>query len=259
MTDEAFYVPDGDEFVATDWTRGPWDPRAQHAGPPAALMGRAIERLDPAGFQVARFTIEILKPVPIARLHVDARAVQSGRRVQFAEATLTADDRVVARASAWRIRVSDEPLPATEAEPLPFPLPEDSKEIEPFDVGEAQSYFRALDWKLARGHLARPGPASVWMRTRVPLVAGEPIDPLSRALVVADSGNGISATVDIAHYMFINTELSVHLHRMARGEWVCLDAVTRTEQTGIGLASSILWDEHGRLGTGAQSLLIAPH
>ena len=42
---ESFYEPDGDHYVATELTRGPWDPGAQHAGPPAALIGREIERL----------------------------------------------------------------------------------------------------------------------------------------------------------------------------------------------------------------------
>ena len=80
---DAFYVADGDAFVSTEWTRGPWDARAQHAGPPAALIGRAFEQLDPAGFQVARFTMEILRPIPIARLHIEAKPVRTGRRVFF--------------------------------------------------------------------------------------------------------------------------------------------------------------------------------
>ena len=57
---DAFYVADGDSFVSTEWTRGPWDARAQHAGPPAALVGRAFERLEPKEFQVVRFTTKIL-------------------------------------------------------------------------------------------------------------------------------------------------------------------------------------------------------
>ena len=51
---------------ATELTRGPWDPGAQHAGPPAALLGRALERLpDAEEFQVGRVTFEILRSVPI--------------------------------------------------------------------------------------------------------------------------------------------------------------------------------------------------
>ena len=42
---DSFFEPDRDGYVATEATRGPWDPGAQHAGPPAALIGREIERL----------------------------------------------------------------------------------------------------------------------------------------------------------------------------------------------------------------------
>ncbi len=39
---DAFYERDGERFLATELTRGPWDPDAQHAGPPAALLGRDV-------------------------------------------------------------------------------------------------------------------------------------------------------------------------------------------------------------------------
>jgi hypothetical protein len=38
--------------------------------------------------------------------------------------------------------------------------------------------------------------------------------------------------------------------------WVCVDAVTRPQPTGIGTAESVLADERGRIGRAAQSLLI---
>jgi hypothetical protein len=39
---------------------------------------------------------------------------------------------------------------------------------------------------------------------------------------------------------------------------VCLDAVTRTGDRGVGLAETVLWDEDGRLGRAAQTLLVRP-
>ena len=59
-------------------------------------------------------------------------------------------------------------------------------------------------------------------------------------------------------YLFINTELTVHLFRLPVGEWLCLDAVSRIDPGGIGVAESVLWDEQGRIGRGNQSLLVAP-
>ena len=82
----SFYEPDGDRFVSTELTRGPWDPDFQHAGPPAALLGREVERLEEAEeFQVARISFEIMRAVPIVPLRVEMRVTRPGRRVQLVE------------------------------------------------------------------------------------------------------------------------------------------------------------------------------
>jgi hypothetical protein len=106
----------------------------------------------------------------------------------------------------------------------------------------------------ARGRFLEPGPATVWMRPRVALVAGEPVSPLQRVMLAADGGNGVSAPLDWATHIFINTDLTVHLLRPPEGEWVCLDSVTHVD--GIGMTDTALWDERGRIGRAAQTLLV---
>ena len=113
-----------------------------------------------------------------------------------------------------------------------------------------------MDYRFIAGRFLEPGPATVWMRMRQPLVAGENPSPLQRVLVAADSGNGVSATLDWSRYLFINVDLSVHLHRLPVGEWVCLDAVTLPESHGVGLADTALFDERGPLGRALQTLLV---
>jgi hypothetical protein len=92
---------------------------------------------------------------------------------------------------------------------------------------------------------------------RYPLVDGEPIDPLSRVLIAADSGNGVSQVLDPRRYVFVNPELTVHLHRYPVGEWVCLDANSTIDSDGIGLADTALFDVTGQIGRGTQSLYVA--
>jgi hypothetical protein len=252
---EAFYLPEGELFVPTELTRGPWSPHAQHGGPPAALLGRALERQPhEAELRVARFTIEIFRPVPLTPLRLRAETLHSTRRSQYVEARLSDDDGPIARASAWRIRVagSDE----VDMDATPLPLPPATRDPPPFAPPWEGSYFTAVEWRPAGGTLLEPGPAAVWMRLRVPLIPGERPSPLVRVLVVADSGNGISWALPFEESLFINTELTVHLARMPEGEWILLDARTRIGPEGIGLAESVLWDERGRIGRGAQSLLV---
>ncbi len=256
MTD-AFYIPDGPAYVSTKWTMGPWDPNSQHAGPPTALFGHEFEKLpSEMPMQVARITHEILRPIPIARLRIDARIARPGKRVQFCEATmLDDDDEVVARASCWRIRLEAGASDPTANGELAMAGPDDLEPFAPPWAGDV-SYSAAVEWRFARGNFIEKGPAAGWMRLRVPLLPDEPVSPLTRVLAAADSGNGISHEIDFGAALFINTELSVHLFRLPEGEWVCLDATTHQGRTGIGLAESNLWDVRGLIGRGAQSLYI---
>jgi hypothetical protein len=248
-----------DRFESTPNTRGPWDAGSQHAGPPAALLGRAVE-LHPqrGGMRVARLTFDIIRPVPISVLTVTTRLVRAGRSVAVIEADLTPDGGPVAmRMTAMLIRASAGVVPAVPGEAAPG----DPQTAEagpfypvPYEVG----YHTAMEYRFSAGSFLSPGPATCWMRMRVPLVDEEEPSPLARVLCAADSGNGISSVLDWRQYLFINPELTVHLGRYPLGEWVCLDAVTSIDPDGIGLTQTSLYDEHGAIGRAAQSLFVAP-
>lgn len=254
---DSFYVRDGERFNSTGLTRGPWDDNAQHGGPPSALLGRAVEHVHRDGWPVARFTVELLRPVPMAPLVTAARLVRPGRRVRYLEATMQDDDGQVARASAWQIRPTGD-VRESGLEPLHHRPPGDEDGMPPFAPDSGESYFTAMDWKLASGTAKSPGPAAVWMRMRVPLVAGEDPTPLVRVLVAADSGSGVSWLFPPDRYLFVNTELTVHLLRPLSGEWVLVDSVTRIGPQGVGLGETVLWDEGGRMGSARQALLMSP-
>jgi hypothetical protein len=93
---------------------------------------------------------------------------------------------------------------------------------------------------------------------RMPLIAGEEPTGLQRLMVLADCGNGVSASLPIGQWLFINPDLTVHLCRYPTGEWLCIDAATTADERGFGVATSTLYDERGRVAHGAQSLFIAP-
>jgi hypothetical protein len=253
---EAFYLSQGENrFISTDHTRGPWTSEAQHAGPPSALLGRTIERSGGDGFQVARITFEILRPVPVEELTVRAEIVRPGKNVELVEASLDASDGEIMKARAWLIRRQELGFDAPSVDLSPPPGPERGGDTNDFpEFG----YLRAMETRFVAGSFTKPGPATAWFRMRHPLVAGEDISPLVRVLIAADSGNGISASIDWSKWFFINTDLSVYLHRMPDGEWVCLDALTVPEQHGVGLAVSTISDERGTIGRGLQSLYIGP-
>lgn len=258
MTD-AFYLPDGDDrFISTDWTIGPWSRETQHAGPPSALLGRAMARaVGREDVQMVRATFEILRPVPVGPLNVTAEVVRPGRSVVLSTASLSDDNGDIVQARGWSIRVADLDLQQEVRAEAPPAGPEGGSGVDYLDNDDV-SYFTAMEWSFVRGSFIEPGPAAVWARTRVALVEGEEMDPLSRVLVLADSGNGVSSSIDFSKWVYINPDLTVYLHRMPEGEWICLDAATTVEPTGIGLATSVLSDRTGVVGRGIQSLFLAP-
>ena len=252
MTD-AFYALDGERATPTELTRGPWDPGAQHAGPPAALLARALELCEPReGARIGRVTVEILAPVPIEPLTVSARVARPGHSVELLEASLEGPGGEFMRARGWRLAEADIATDWEREEPPPGR--EDAEALEFFPTGEAVGWHTAMEIVFARGRFLEPGPATVWMRPCVPLVEGEAITPLQRVLLAADGGNGVSAPLDWSRFIFINTDLTVHLLRPPRGEWVCLDSVTHVD--GIGMTDTALWDDDGRIGRAAQTLLV---
>jgi hypothetical protein len=251
-----FYEPlGGGRHLATPSTAGPWSDEHQHAGPAAALLGRELERCDPRpGAAFARCTFEILGPVPVGEVEVSARVARPGRSVELLEAELRAGDRLVVTARAWRCAIAD--APAAGPDPAPPPRPD---EASPPPPGlEGFGYGRAVEMRFAAGGWGELGPAAAWTRLRVPVVADEEPTGLQRVLAVADSANGISAVLSLGEWLFVNPELTVHLRREARGEWVCLDAQTAISAGGAGLARSTLSDADGVVAHGAQSLYVAP-
>jgi len=106
------------------------------------------------------------------------------------------------------------------------------------------------------GHFMLPGPATVWSHIRVALVDGEQPTPTQRLMAVADSGNGLSSVLPFDKWWFINTDLTVHLTRLPVGEWICVDARTTLSPDGVGLAETELLDTGGRVGRGAQTLMV---
>jgi hypothetical protein len=264
-------------FLPSPLTAGPWSPAAQHGGPPSGLLARAAELHrttpdeDPAGLFLARITVELLRPVPVASaIRVVTATLRPGWKVQLIGVSLMASgsgsgESEVARAAALRLRIAPVELPAVawsanrevDAAACP-PGPASGRAQRPGSAFDATGFHaEAVEMRFVRGALGEPGPGAMWVRLLHPLVDDEAISPVQRAVTLADFGNAVGSVVPPATHSFINADLSVNLHRRPQGEWVGLDSVMRVDPDGIGLAACQLLDEHGPIGRSAQSLLIA--
>jgi hypothetical protein len=263
VVENALYLPDGDRFVPTALTTGPWDPGAQHGGPPSALLARALERAEaPGPMALARLTVELLRPVPLRPLRVETAVLRPGKKVQLLGGSLLDGDVEVARAVGLRLRALEAPVPddAVPGDRMPAGPDVAGRDVEPFHPLHDEIGFATdgNDLHFLEGGFDVPGPAAVWVRLRVPVVAGEATSGAMRAAAAADFGNGFSWVLPFDRWRFVNPDLTVHLARPPAGEWIGARSTTYPAGAGAGFAESALYDADGRVGRSVQSLLLEP-
>ncbi len=255
----AIFERDGSRYVPTALARGPWSPKALHGGAPSALFATLCEMHDPgpAAF-VARLTVELMRPVPLAPLELRIRTIRPGRKVQWIEAMLLDDrDQEVARATVLRIRSAEVDTSGSVHPDVVAPPPPDAADSQRFPFGEgAVGFWNVHDVRLVVGDWQEPGPGIAWFRLKCPVIAGEPISPIARVAAAADFGSGVASPVRLTKANAINPELTVHTHRHPRGEWVCLESGAWAQPHGVGMAETRLHDASGTIGRGVQSLLV---
>ncbi|MFC5063926.1 thioesterase family protein [Actinomycetospora atypica] len=257
--------PEGTRVHASSSTTGPWFADAQHMGPPSALLVRALERRSGRDdVRLARLTVEVLGRVPAGELTVRAEVVRPGRTIELVSAELSAPDnsgglRAVARAYGWFHGVGDTAevvtVPGSAMPAMPGP---DEGETRAIPEGWLPGYLTSVDWRWISGALDESGPGRAWGRVIGEIVAGEEPSPAQRLAAVADSTNGVASRLDLTRWLFVNTDLTLHLHRAPQGEWTGLDADSVIGPEGTGTSYSVLHDEHGPVGRAAQALTVRP-
>jgi hypothetical protein len=244
---------------------GPWSPDLHHGGPPSALLVRLAEQLGAAAagrtdLVSARIAAEFLAPVPVAPLEVSARVVRLARSAVLISADLAAEGRTCLQARVWLLAESSAPAIAPDttesgSDDESRAVPADDPSALPDFELSGFPYAEHLEWRRVSGKARQPGPGVVWVRARVPLLAGERPSTLQRLALVADSASGVSSVLDWDDWSFANVDLDVHLTRQSEDDWVLMEAVTAAG-AGLGLARSSLSDRAGLVGAGLQTLLI---
>lgn len=230
---------------------GPWDKALQHGAGPAALIAWAAERIESgAPMRIARLTLDLLRPVPVAPLHLHSVLLRQGRQIQLVQITLLTEGVEVVRASVLRVRC--ERSPESGAAPLDVPGPDASRELSA-DQRIHCPFLDGVAARLAQGQ--RPGPAAMWFRSLRPIVDGTETSPAMRAAMAADFCNGVSSPLDIRQWSFVNADLSLNLVRLPIGEWILVNAETWIGPRGA-IATARLGDETGYFGRAVQTLLI---
>lgn len=244
-------------FRPTEHVSGAWDEATQHIGPALGLLVHAVEsdlaarRDDP--MIISRLSYELLGVVPMDAVDVAIEVIRPGRTIELVEATYSHGDRAGIRLRAWLQQPRDTTEIAGDGfDPIPPPT-----EMDPWDPTAVWrgGYLASAD---VRRISDGPGRSRYWVRTGVPLIAGEGVSTIARMSALFDIANGMAIRADPASVHYPNIDLTAHLVREPTGEWVGFDTRVTFGPGGMGLTASVIHDQEGPLGTVSQSLTVRP-
>lgn len=252
--------PLGERFAASEHVTSTWSADMQNAAPVSALLVRTLDRCAPrADARMSRVVVDLLGPVPVTGpLWMRGGVRRPGTKIELLSAEMLAPGpdgrpRPVAEARAWRFQGHDTAELAFAAEPPLRPLAAATPRPVNPDLGT--TFVDTLDWRWLNDVL-HSVPAECWVRPKVDLVAGEVPTVLERLFCVADVANGMGSRLDVRRWTFLNTDLTVHLHRLPRGEWFGIRAVSNYGADGVGTSVATLFDVDGPVAALQQAQLV---
>lgn len=248
---------DDTRFRPTEHVGGAWDVDEQHIAPALGLLAHVVERDRDArrsdGLRLSRLSYDIWGTVPLETVQTCVRLLRPGRTIELAEAELTYQGRRVVTLRAWSMQGRDTRVLAGTALPT-IPGPEDTPEWDASSMWPG-GFIEAAQVRRQR---QEPGRGSFWVRTDEPLIEDEPVSATARAAGLFDIANGMMVRVDPRDVAFPNIDLTAHLFRAPRGDWLGFDTTVTFGDDGLGLTSSVLHDTDGPYGTLAQMLTVRP-
>jgi hypothetical protein len=239
---DALFELTGARYTPTERALGPWGKRRLHGGPVAALLAHVVETHAAGdGLLAVRLSVDLFRAVPMAPMDVEVHTLRRGSRLHVVAATLLQDGAVVSHGVGLRLRRSAEPAVAL-SQSNPQMKPPATFEQIPV-VPEPISHATSLE---LRGRLVHDD-AGLWVRAKCPVVAGCDLTPFERAAIVSDWMNPV-ANYGPEGINFINTDITLHLFREPRGEWLGLQPAARHSCEGIALSDGTMHDLDGPVG-----------
>ena len=250
---DAYYVrQNGDRFLSTMHSQGSWQPGEQHLSPAAGLVLAEAEHRLPSDKLISRVTFDVLGVIHSGPFAIDVEVVRPGRTIELVEARMRHGTQTSVLARIWRLQPSD----TTSIQGLEWdalPPPEAYPSIRMSSIWEG-GFMATLEAR--RNPQNRPGRGQTWLRTTMPLVAGEADPPIATFVKLIDTANGLVARLHSDQAFFANVDLTVHFTRQPEAGWVGFDTYVNFGPNGLGETFSVLNDIHGPVGTAAQSLTL---
>lgn len=253
MKSQPFFTRDRGIFRAMEIANGPWDHKSLHGRVVVGLFGLVIEeRHGAADFVPARLTVDMFRlPTIDAPIEVTTRLVRDGLRIRVVEAEFFSGGVSMARASCQLLRKTQNPQGRIWSPPN-WHVPK------PADIPPPTDPRLSLHGKWAtrpiEGRMGSLGPRRLWMSEVRELVDGLPLTPFVRVAVAADWASPF-ANAGEDGLAFINSDVTLYLHRLPVKEWIGFEVVNHHSTDGIAIGECWLYDEEGPIGTSTVAAL----
>lgn len=245
------------EFLATEHVSGAWAPDEQHVAPLLGLMTHIAETDHAARrsdtLQLCRLSFDILGVMTMEDpIHITTEVLRPGRSIELVGITASQNGRAAVLLHGWFVQTGD----TQDFEASSFPPIPPREEMEPFNPSDVWhgGFIGSTDVvRIER----EPGHAATWVRTRYDLLdTNEPVSSLATAMSFLDITNGLTVRAQPTELMFPNVDLTAHFFRHPQGPWIGFETKVSFGPNGIGQTSSVVYDEHGPVGTSEQILTV---
>lgn len=246
MTNDAFFEREGDSYIPGPASRGPWSPNSLHGRVVIALLGHELERLHGgAEWMPVRLTVDMYRLPDSSPIKAETRIVRGGKRIKIVDCELISGGVSVARGTCQFLRRSEN-APGTGWSPPDWdaPRPDELPPPEPGQFGERMWSMRNITGPFDGTRKQR----SAWMSEIRQLVHGCPLTPFVRVASAADFASPLANRND-AGLGYINTDVTIYLHRLPRGEWIGFQATNHHASDGVAIGECFLYDLEGAIGT----------
>lgn len=247
-----FYRREGDLFVPSHHTEGPWAPETQAGNPVAALLAWGVEQVPTlAPMRTVRCTFDLFRPSPMRPMELKTEVVREGKRIQVVDASLWVDGTRYAACRALRLRRGLEGPPELD-NPVTGPIEMPPPPGEPmWDLDNMEGFpgaVRAFESKAVSSDDPRWS-TSLWVRLRIPIIDDAPGSEVARIAAVSDFVSNSVNHADREQWAMINADLNVAVFREPTSEWLALTIRTGFSADGVGHSVGWIQDEQGHVAT----------
>ena len=200
----------------------------------------------------ARLTVDMYRLPDLSPVEVTTSVVRDGGRIKVIDAEFFSAGISMARATCQLLRRTENaegtswsPPNWDAPKPADIPPPEDRR-------GGMGGMWRTRPIAGAFGSAG--GKRQTWMSEVRELIGGEPLTPFARVALAADFASPFANSGEKG-LGYINSDVTLYLHRLPVTEWVGFEVVNHHATAGVAIGECFLYDEQGPIGSSTVAAL----